>query len=102
MIRTVVAIEQDGSYVSTTALLFDVPNGSFDLIVAARKAAADFCKTEDGRRILNATHSRFNWLDFYSHVPQAYCEKYGFRKIETVLTNFDVDMDEQLVDTSAL
>ena len=100
MIRTIVVIEQDGLYVSTTTLLFDVPNGSFDLIVAARMAAADFCKTAQGRKLLDATNSRFNWGDFYAHVPQEYCEKYGFRKIETVLTNFDVDMDEQLVDTS--
>ena len=102
MIRTVVAIERDGLDVCTLTLMFDVPNEDFDLITAARKAATDFCKTEQGRKIFDSNCSCFNWADFDVYIPQEYCERYGFRKLDAVLSDIEVDLDEQLVDEFAL
>ncbi len=98
MIRTVVAIERDGLDIRTLTLQFDVPSEDFDLITAVRKAATDYCKTEQGRRIFDYNCSCFNWADFDTAVPQEFCERYGFKKLNTVLSDIVVDLDEQLVD----
>lgn len=98
MLRTVVAIERDGFDVRVLTLQFDVPDENFNLEYWVRKAATDYCKTEDGRETYNYNCSYFNWADFDMNVPLEFCERYGFKKIDSVLSDIIVDWDEQLVD----
>lgn len=35
-------------------------------------------------------------------VPQEFCEKYGFKRIDTIVSDIEVDWDEQLVDDSQI
>ena len=98
MLCTVVAIERDGLDVRVLSLQFDVPNAEFDLKDAVCKASTDYCKTSDGRMVYEDNCSYFNWADFARYVPQEICEKYGFRRIDSVVSDIEVDWDEQLVD----
>ncbi len=102
MLRTVVAVERDGFDIRTLTLRFDVPSEDFNLANAVRKAATDYCKTEQGRNTFECNRSCFNWADFDMFVPQEFCERYGFRKLDAVLSDIEVDLDEQLVDEFAL
>ena len=102
MLRTVVAIERDAMDVRVLTLQFDVPNAAFDLKDAVRKASTDYCKTPDGKGIYEYNCSYFNWADFAMSVPQEFCEKYGFKRIDSVVGDIEVDWDEQLVDDSQL
>lgn len=102
MLRTVVAIERDGWDLRILTLQFDVPNAKFDLKGAVCKAATDYCKTKDGRKIYDYNCSYFNWADFATNVPQEFCEKYGFKKIDPIVSDIEVDWDEQLVDDSQI
>ena len=98
MLRTVTAIERDGWDIRTLTIIFEVPNGNFNLKYWVRKAAEDYCKTEDGKKIYSYNCSYFNWADFDIYVPSEFCEKYGFKKIDSALSDIIVDWDEQLVD----
>lgn len=100
MLRTVIAVEQDGLDVRVIPLLFDVPSEDFDLKAAVCKAATDFCKTEEGQGIYERNCSWFNWSDFATYVPQEFCEKHGFRKVKPSSPVMEVDLDEDLVDDS--
>lgn len=102
MLRTVVAIERDGLDIRVLTLQFDVPGEEFDLKEAVCKAATDYCKTTDGRKIYDYNCSYFNWADFATSVPQEFCEKYGFKKIDSAVSDIEVDWDEQLVDDSQI
>lgn len=102
MLRTVVAIERDGLDIRVLTLQFEVPNEDFDLKDAVCKAATDYCKTSDGKRTYDYNCSYFNWADFDMCVPQEFCEKYGFKKIDSVVGDIEVDWDEQLVDDSQI
>ena len=102
MLRTVVALERDGLDVRVLSLQFDVPNAEFDLKDAVCKASTDYCKTPDGKRTYKYNCSYFNWADFAMSVPQEFCEKYGFKRIDTIVSDIEVDWDEQLVDDSQI
>lgn len=98
MLRTVVAVERDGFNARVLTLHFDVPSKGFDLVAAVRKAATDYCKTENGKKVYEYNCSAFNWADFDMSVPQEFCEKNGFRKVDSTVPDIEVDLDEQLVD----
>jgi len=98
MLRNIVAVEYDGRETMALSISFEVPDNEFDLVVAARKAATDFCKTEAGKAIYEYNCSCFNWADFEMSVPNSFCEKYGFRKVDSVLNDIIVDWDEHVVD----
>lgn len=102
MLQTVVAIERDGLDVRTLTLLFEVPDEHFYLEYWVRKAATDYVKTEEGRRVYSYNCHWFNWADFAMSVPNSFCEKYGFRMVDTALSDITVDWDEQLVDDSQI
>lgn len=103
MLQTVVAIERDGLDFRTLTILFEVPNEHFNLEYWARKAATDYCLTEKGRAIYDYNCSWFNWADFEMNVPNEFCERYGFKKINTgIVSDIIVDWDEQLVDDSQI
>ena len=103
MLQTVVAIEREGWDVRTLTLLFEVPDEHFNLEYWVRKAATDYCLTEKGRAIYDYNCSCFNWADFEMNVPNEFCERYGFKKINTgILGDITVDWDEHLVDDAQM
>lgn len=102
MLRTVVAIERDGLDLRVLTLQFDVPSKEFDLKDAVCKAATDYCKTTDGKRTYDYNCSFFNWGDFAMSVPQEFCEKYGFKRVDSVVSDIEVDWGEQLVDDAQI
>ncbi len=102
MLRTVIAIERDGLDLRVLTLQFDVPSKEFDLKDAVCKAATDYCKTPDGKRTYDYNCSFFNWADFAMSVPQEFCEKHGFKRIDSVVSDIEVDWDEQLVDDAQI
>lgn len=102
MLRTVVATERDGLDIRVLTLQFNVPNEDFDLRNAVCKAATDYCKTPDGKRIYEYNSLDFNWADFAVNVPQEFCERYGFQIIDSTAPDIEVDWNEQLVDDSEI
>ena len=103
MIQIITAIEHDGIKVRTLSLGFEVPNKEFDLITAIKAAATDYCKTPEGRDAYDYNCSHFNWADFAMSVPNEFCEKHGFKNLNSdALSDIVVDWDEQLVNGSDL
>lgn len=102
MLRTVAAIARDGLDIRVLTFQFDVPSEGFDLKDAVCKAATDYCKTTDGRKFYDYNCSYFNWAGFAMSVPQEFCEKHGFKRIDFVVSDIEVDWDEQLVDDSQI
>lgn len=102
MLKTIVAIERDGFNIRTLILTFNVLSKDFDLITAIKKAATDYCNTEDGRKIYEYNCGCFNYADFAMNVTNDFCKKYGFEMIDTLCENEEVDWDEQLVDNTKI
>ena len=102
MLQTINAIERDGFEVRVLSILFDVPDKDFDLLKAAKLAATEYCKTAKGKRTYEYNCSQFNWADFEMSIPNEFCEKYGFKKVDSALADIIVDWDEHLVDDCAL
>lgn len=103
MLRTVVAIERDGLDLRVLTILFEVPSEDFNLEYWVRKAATDYCLTNEGRAVYKYNCRCFNWADFESTVPNSFCEKYGFKKVSAgILSDITVNWDEHLVDDSQM
>jgi hypothetical protein len=103
MLRNVIAIRRDGFDVQQIAILFEVPDQDFDLKAAVVSAATDYVKTPEGRKIYEGNCSEMNWSDFAWIVPNEFCEKHGFRKVDSgVLPDIIVNWDMNLVDDSQL
>lgn len=102
MLRTIVAIERDGLDIRTLNMTFEVPNEQFDLIGAIKKAATDYCKTEMGKQVYAYNCHYFNWADFEMNVPDEFCEKHGFKRIYSNLSDLEVNWDEDLVDETEI
>lgn len=102
MLKTIVAVERDGIDIRTLSLLFDVPSKDFDLVTAVKKAVTDYCKTKEGREIYRYNCSYFNWADFEMYVPNEFCKRYGFEKVDSMCCDEEVDWDEQLVNDTEI
>ena len=99
MLRTITAIEREGMDVLSLTMVFEVANTEFDLIAAAMAAATDDCKTAEGCEIFSRNRESFNWADLDMYVPNKICEKHGFKKVDSCLSEV-VDWNGQLVDES--
>ena len=102
MLRNIVAIERDGWDVCVLTIIFEVPDEKFNLEYWVRKAATDYVNTEDGRKTYEYNCSYFNWADFAMSVPNSFCEKYGFKMVDSAYGDIAVDWDEQLVNEDEL
>lgn len=103
MLRHIIYIREDGRRAMRGTILFEVPNKDFDLCAAVSAAATDYAKTPDGLELYENNSRELNWADFDVHVPNEFCEKYGFRKVKgNVLPNIEVNWDEDLVDESKI
>ena len=69
----------------------------FDVLQAARDAAAEFCGTTRGEAEIAANSGAFNWGDFVNSVPDSICKKHGFTVFDTFVTELIVDHDESLI-----
>lgn len=67
---------------------------------AIKKACRDYIKTDVGKKTYEYNCESFNWADFEAHVPQNICRKYGFEFKSTPVSDYVVDWDEQLIDTT--
>ena len=81
MLRNVIVIEHDGFKERVLSILFDVPNEEFDLISAAKAAAAEYCKTEEGLKTYFYNGESFDWADFEMSVPNEICERHGMSSL---------------------
>lgn len=48
-----------------------------DVKTAIKKAIAEYCETEDGKKKLNEINGYFTIDDFVNYVPDSYCLKNG-------------------------
>ena len=103
MLRNIVVIRRDGFDIKIITIIVDVPSFDFDLKAAVQAAATDYVKTPEGRRTYEGNCSEMNWADFSWSVPNSFCEKHGFKRIETaVLDDLVVNWDEDLIDESQI
>ena len=98
MLRTIIALEQDGLDIRVLALNFEVPSVNFNLKAAVRAACAEYCQTEAGKATYHYNCNSFNWADFAMSVPADICEKHGFKVIQSDVADEIVNWDEELVD----
>lgn len=98
--QTIIATERDGMNVRTIAIVYEVirEDPDFDLKEAVKAAVKDYLHTIEGKRVYEYNQECFNWADFEANVPNELCEQYGFRKVETMFSDIEVDWDEHLVD----
>ena len=100
--KTITAVERDGFDLRLLTLTFEIDSSlhtkNFDLIDAIKKACNDYAKSDLGKETLKYTNGAFNLADFDMHVPRSFTNKYGFRKIETCMSDIEIDWDEQLID----
>lgn len=102
---TIVATEHDGLDVRVLAINARVIDGdpqTFDLKGAVRKAVHEFLCTKEGKTTYDYNCGSFNWADFESEVPNEICRRYGFEKLESAVSDVEVDWDEHLADDEAL
>ena len=102
MLRNVVAIERDGWDVRVLTITFEVPNEEFNLEYWVRKAVTDYVNTKEGKVVYDYNCSHFNWADLAMSLPSNFCEKYGFRMVDNVYSDIEVDWDETLVNEDEL
>lgn len=98
MQKTLTAIEYDGLDARTISMTFEVPSADFDIKEALAKAVTDFCKTEEGAEVYGNNCRCFNLADVDMYLPKAFCEKYGFSFISTVISDECIGWDEQFCD----
>lgn len=98
MIKSILAVSQDDGNAQCVLFQFDVPDAKFDLLSAVKKAANEYCRTDDGRDRYEYNSKSFNWGDFMIYVPNDICKKYGFTKIDDTENDEIVNFDEALVD----
>ena len=95
--QIITAVEREGFSVRMLTMTFRV-NQDVDIVNAVKDASKEFIQTELGRSLYAYNCYYFNWADFWSNVPNEICEKHGFSKIDSGISDFEVDWDEQLVD----
>lgn len=98
MIKTIIALENDGRHVRAMAINFEIPSVDFPLHNAVKEAATEFCQTEEGRKVYRYNACHFNWGDFVSNVPGSFCEKHGFKMLASQINDEVVDWNEELAD----
>lgn len=100
MLKTVIAVENDGMDTRVLVLNLDLPSKDFDWKAAVEAACVEFCQSEYGKSVFEHNCNQFNWADFDLYVPDEICQKHGFRKIGAEIADETVNFDEQLVDES--
>ena len=103
MRKIINAIETSGMGGANTLIMqFAVKPECVNLVEAVCKASLDFVNSSKGREVYEKNNKSFNWGDFWLHVPNSFCQRYGFTKLDDEGSKFPitVDLNEQLVDES--
>ena len=93
VIRTLTAVERDGLDLRLLTVCFEIPERNFDLLSAIKLAVRDYLQTEDGKKTAEYNSGYFNLADVVSSLPREFCEKHGFRIMDSALTDEDIDWD---------
>ena len=81
------------------AIKIEVTKQNIDLKQAIKDACREFIVTPEGLKLYSKNHEQFNWQHFAANVPNAICEKYGFKKVQTDNENVLYEKwNESLVD----
>lgn len=67
-----------------------------DIMTAVKNACREFIATPAGKNVFEHNCESFNWGDLINEVPEAICEKHGFRILRCIQADKIVDIDEQL------
>ena len=79
MKKMINAIETNGmGGVNTLIMEFAVEPKCVNLVEAVCKASLDFVNSSKGREVYEKNNKSFNWGDFWIHVPNSFCQRYGF------------------------
>ena len=73
-----------------------------DVKDAICKACTEYCQTEEGKKLYIGNCHNFNYGDFEAYVPNSICEKHGIHKIDSNMTDIEVNFDTDLVDEMAV
>lgn len=95
MLKIITATETEGCETRNLTMIFEVED-SINLYEAIKAACQDYCLTEEGKRTYEGNCNAFNWGDFDVYVPDAICQKHGFKKLNSVMAE-EYIFDEQLV-----
>lgn len=63
---------------------------------AVKNACREFIETPAGKHVFEHNCENFNWGDLINEVPEAICEKHGFRILRCIQADEIVNIDEQL------
>lgn len=99
MIKLIVATEAVGLETTNLVMALDVFDENISIEQAVMAACKEYCLTEEGKRTYECNCNSFNWGDFDSYVPNEICEKYGFKKLQSIIAE-EFAFDQQLVDES--
>lgn len=97
-IRLITAVAYDGTDIMVLPMPFGVCGECPDLTKAVRDACADYLGTDEGKATYASCGNRFDWSDFWTMVPNSFCEKHGFVKLDDFASVECVDMGEQIGD----
>ena len=100
----IVAVERDGRHqrIITIALQVLDKMTEEDVKDAICKACTEYCQTEEGKKLYIGNCHNFNYGDFEAYVPNSICEKHGIHKIDSNMTDIEVNFDTDLVDEIAV
>lgn len=100
----VTAVGRDGldTRVLTTLLHILSDDPAFDAKSAVQAACTEYVATPNGRITYDVNCGNFDWTDFITSCPNKICRKHGFEKLNSMVSNLDVNLNEHLVDDFAI
>lgn len=97
MTSTVIAKHNEQNDEFCLGMIVEHEDDGLDVLHAMRLAAQEYCKTEAGQAEIQNNGGNFNWGDFVNTVPNEICKKYGFKLVDTFITEQIVDHNETLI-----
>ncbi len=103
MLKTLTTLEADCMAKNITIHLCEVPDDTFDLENAMRKAVKDYASTKEGKeaydkiRKINEDHISFS--DAIYLLPEEFCTKHGFKVIQRF---YEYDILDNSVDPTEI
>ena len=99
--RTTIYILKATRYIGRTLENFDLfieAENGVDVLKACKAAARDYVLTDKGLAAYAENGYSLNWDWFDKHVHNKFCKRHGFRKLGYRYSDFQLNMNEELVD----
>lgn len=99
--RTTIYILKAARYIGRTLENFDLfieAENGVDVLKACKAAARDYVLTDKGLAAYAENGYSLNWDWFDKHVHNKFCKRHGFRKLGYRYSDFQLNMNEELVD----